>query len=631
MRRLGIFSIQSSGRHIQYLLNDIIGCLQDLIIISSGDIIIDERADLSKYTKNIFKIDRPGFEIGAWQQGILGFLEQKFDKYDEVVLFNDAFYGPIQNNFSRIFDEMESKNCDFWGLTMQHESKDQHGITPSGYLPAHLQMSFVTIRKKMLCSSEFWSYWKNVKYESEPNYPMGHHELFFTEFFSNLGFTWLSYVPMDDMDYCKDKNYNLALYNQYELISKKRCPVFYKKPFEFTKSIQLSYGNADDLTRTLSYINDKLNYEIDMIYEDIIHTLNHADIYSSLHLNYILPSKGVLTQRKSGKRKIAVIMHMFYPDIFSYSCSYAESLPDDADLIVTTNNDEKCGIIKEMLAPILGDRLTVLNCGNRGRDVAALLVASHPYLMNYEYLCFVHDKKSSHLIPVTGASYQDVLWDNVLKSKYFVEQVIDLFDREPRLGVLSPPSPYAGSWFGIMANTWTSCFDVTMKLYDKLKLTVNITPDKRVIALGTVFWCRPKALQQLFAYPWKYSDFPPEPMGLDATLGHAVERIISFVAQENGYYTGWLLNDEYAGLEINNYQGMMDEVVKNAILHYGINYCEGFTTFINCMNGRLEYADKQMQYKMVPRIKKIAIKILPSKIVYRIHRFLEYYRSKHVR
>lgn len=38
---------------------------------------------------------------------------------------------------------------------------------------------------------------------------------------------------------------------------------------------------------------------------------------------------------------------------------------------------------------------------NRGRDVSALLVATKKFIMNYDYVCFMHDKKVTQLKPET--------------------------------------------------------------------------------------------------------------------------------------------------------------------------------------------------------------------------------------
>ena len=74
-----------------------------------------------------------------------------------------------------------------------------------------------------------------------------------------------------------------------------------------------------------------------------------------------------------------------------------------------------------------------------------------------------------------------------------------------------------------------------------------------IAPLGTMFWFRPSALKKLFEHPWTYEDFPAEPTGmLDGNILHAIERVYPFVAQASGYYSGWLLSEDFARLEITN-------------------------------------------------------------------------------
>ena len=101
---------------------------------------------------------------------------------------------------------------------------------------------------------------------------------------------------------------------------------------------------------------------------------------------------------------------------------------------------------------------------------------------------------------------------------------------------------------------------------EKLGLKVDIAEDKWPLALGMAFWCRRDALAPLFDYPWTYDDFPPEPVPEDSTLLHALERIFPFVAQHQGYLSGWVMTDEYASLEINNMHYRVDQ-----LLHGGSN------------------------------------------------------------
>ena len=72
-----------------------------------------------------------------------------------------------------------------------------------------------------------------------------------------------------------------------------------------------------------------------------------------------------------------------------------------------------------------------------------------------------------------------------------------------------------------------------------------------------MFVFRPQALRQLFnglsGNGWKYTNFPKEPTPSDATILHAIERTYQYFAQNAGYYVAWLVNDEWASIELGNY------------------------------------------------------------------------------
>lgn len=68
-------------------------------------------------------------------------------------------------------------------------------------------------------------------------------------------------------------------------------------------------------------------------------------------------------------------------------------------------------IIEETFS-VLENNVKVILIENRGRDVSALLVGTKDFIMDYDYVCFVHDKKVTQLSPQTvGAGFHT----NVLK------------------------------------------------------------------------------------------------------------------------------------------------------------------------------------------------------------------------
>lgn len=128
------------------------------------------------------------------------------------------------------------------------------------------------------------------------------------------------------------------------------------------------------------------------------------------------------------------------------------------------------------------------------------MVAAAPYLSEYDLICFAHDKKSQQLqYGISGFHFSERLFKNTLGSREYVENIIDLFDDEPRLGIVCPPPPYHAEYFGNGSNAqWEGDYASTKALYDKLGLKCPIDEQHAPMApLGNVFWFRPAALKGL--------------------------------------------------------------------------------------------------------------------------------------
>ncbi|GHU57407.1 hypothetical protein FACS189442_6370 [Spirochaetia bacterium] len=55
-----------------------------------------------------------------------------------------------------------------------------------------------------------------------------------------------------------------------------------------------------------------------------------------------------------------------------------------------------------------------------------------------------------------------------------------------------------------------------------------------IMPCGTMFWYRPQALCPLFELQLSVDDIPPEPIP-DETILHAIERILVYIAWNEGY------------------------------------------------------------------------------------------------
>ena len=100
------------------------------------------------------------------------------------------------------------------------------------------------------------------------------------------------------------------------------------------------------------------------------------------------------------------------------------------------------------------------------------------------------------------------------------------FEHDERLGLVFPDDPYIVGWWGNKEHA--------QALAQKMVLAREL-PQAFEFPVGTMFWCRPEALRPLFELRLSWDDYPAEPVPIDGTILHAIERMLPFVAQNQGY------------------------------------------------------------------------------------------------
>ena len=156
-----------------------------------------------------------------------------------------------------------------------------------------------------------------------------------------------------------------------------------------------------------------------------------------------------------------------------------------------------------------------------------------------------------------GKSWFYNLWENTLKSDKYIYNVLRTLEANKKLGILVPPEPCQNSHAHIYGDEWRNNYHIAEELIEKWGIKCNLDKNKMPFTLGSVFWCKTDALKPLFQLGLQYEDFPEEPMPADGTLGHAIERIIAYVAQSQGYYTGICMNTDFASIRGDKLENMM--------------------------------------------------------------------------
>ncbi|MEG0896952.1 MAG: rhamnan synthesis F family protein [Ruthenibacterium sp.] len=556
MKRIGIYALFSPDAklqpYVQTFLNALAPYFDRLTVVSNGDLNAEGQAWLEKRNIDLLFRDNVGFDIAGYREALLKTGWETLIQYDEVVLCNSTLYGPVCS-FAEMFDTMSQKNVDFWGITKHYPiDSDPFHTCPYGYIPEHLQSSFHAYRKKFVQTEVFQKYWTDLPAIQTYEDAIGKHEAFFTKHFSDLGYTWQAYVETDDLK--ESTNYPLMCYPT-ELLRNRKCPVCKRRTFFQPYGYYLNTSMGAAASDLYEYLRDETDFDLNLLWEDLLAHCYQSDLAQNLHWNYTVPVK-TRVQDTAADSSAVLLIHVYYPDILAQTLSKITCMPADSDVYITTDTLQKKQAIEQWLAQneIGAHAVEVRLIDNRGRDVSGLLVGLADVLERYEIACFIHDKKSAGMKPASvGEDFARHCFENLLAGETYVQNILQLFKENERLGMLSPPIPNHANLYPILGREWTQNFKNAQKLADELHFTVPMSEDKPPIApLGTCFWFRTAALKPLFAKQWQYSDFPPEPNGLDGTILHAVERLYPIAVQQAGYYPAFVMADSFARLYFTN-------------------------------------------------------------------------------
>lgn len=558
MKRLAIaFFYDEHGivdDYMPYLMGAIGEFVDKTVFVSNGPIDPDGEKKIRNVADDVIIRENVGFDVWAYKRALehVGF--DKLAEYDEVILYNHTIFGPLYP-LSEMFGVMESRKCDFWGITI-HGAMVPNPFTGTGRLPHHLNSHFIAVRKKILASREFRDYWSNIPPIEDYFDSILKHESKFTEHFENLGYTCSSYI--ENKDYSTD--YPVMMEVQYAVAN--RCPIIKRRLFFHDH--YFFEENGTDTPQALEVLRATSKYPERLIWQSVIRLSELRNLNVNASLMKILPEQSQVKAIKNDRYgKIAVLAHVYHDDMIEEILRKCDNIPVPYDLVATTDTPEKAAKIKRVAARfkrIKNVKVLVVEM-NRGRDMSALVITCRDLLLDspYDLICRVHTKKTPQVARNIAGIFKKHLFENLLHSRGYVTNLLEEFRAKPWVGVIIPPVLNVS--FNALGMSWYSNKQGCQDMISKLGLKVKLDPSTPVAAYGTMFWFRPEALRKMFLPRWDWQLFNEEPNHSDGSLAHVLERMICYVAQDAGYVTLHVANASYAAQSYTVAEFKLDQLI----------------------------------------------------------------------
>lgn len=227
------------------------------------------------------------------------------------------------------------------------------------------------------------------------------------------------------------------------------------------------------------------------------------------------------------KARVAVCLHLFYPEMWAYFREALKEIPEPWDLYVTVPNFS-CNSVFAGIA-IEHPATRFLPCSNRGRDVLPFLKLLNLGVFDgYDAVCKLHTKRSPHMRD--GSHWLSEVMSSLLGSSSNVLELLQRFRRDPKVGLIGPKSVLISQESKLHSLNNRKTMNTLLQ-----KAELPVSAAKVPFFAGTMFWFRPTALGGLRALTFNDADFPIEMAQTNGTTAHAIERLLWAFIQRAGF------------------------------------------------------------------------------------------------
>ena len=230
----------------------------------------------------------------------------------------------------------------------------------------------------------------------------------------------------------------------------------------------------------------------------------------------------------SGKNgKIAVLIHLYYVDLFEEILESLNDLSDDFDLHITTPFE---GDIPKILdkARSKSNSIAIYIFENRGRDIGPFISLYLAGIFDgYQAVLKLHSKKSRY--SKNGEEWRKLLYNRIIGSPIKARRIVEIFAKS-QVGIVGP-----GEYYLTNQKYWGANYDMVSNILSLSGLASLCSKNNLGFFAGSMFWFSPGSLSPLKVLVNSELTFEVENGKQDGTLAHAFERLFCQIIRSSGY------------------------------------------------------------------------------------------------
>jgi len=583
MKRLGLFVFYDKDGivddYVVYMIRDLMENLNHISIISNSKILDKELQKFHEFTKDITIRENKGLDAGALYEYFT--TRDDYKEYDEIVILNDTFYGPLYP-FKEVFDNMDKKkNLDFWGMTKGYKQIDGWNEYEDGILPEHLQTFFLVLRNKVFTSNAFEKYWKqyDIKHMNTFDEVVSKHETRFTKYLYDNGFEYDSYVQDSNVDDNPIRNYNNYAYDSSTQIINNRAPFLKRKNLVYGYKDMLYYVDNDDLKKSMEHIKNNTNYDVGMIWKNVLRLYD---------LDLIKNTYGFYEVVKESNNKIKSTTTAFIKVDNKYNLNILEEKVKYFDkYYLYTSLDEVYNYFNKKKIEI-----TKINKNFQEVFVKDLDKLDTDYFVFFN---FVDDVNAVNLVNIT---INDVTIKNLIKDEKYFSGLLNKLDNNKNIGMAYGPDVINFNNFSKNNNWDNDVIKAIKKIMPDYKKKINFK--KLPVSFSNSFVCKKSVLKTLNLESWQKFE--------NETFIKTFSILLSYYGTYQSMYPIIVMNENYALYKLNLMTSMNRETYKN--LYKLLSLPADYSGSLNLLNNMgVKNLIKLTIRKILSKCKRLCLKL----------------------